>query len=63
MAQLTVKNFRLITEDFENVFCDSKRRSITCLLSEHVSLILKRTKRDTVIIIEKDKKKRIVLPI
>lgn len=55
-------NFKIKNEDFEHVFYDSKLKSITCFLSENVSLILKWTNQDTVIIIAKGKK-RIVLPM
>ena len=61
-AQLDAKSFKLKDEDFESVIYNSKRKSITCALSQNVSLILKRTRYGLAVIIVKGTK-RVFLPI
>ena len=54
-AQLDAANFSLQSDQFQNIYCQFSKCKIICTLDENMYLILKRTKKDDSIILQKGK--------
>ena len=49
------RNFSLQSDQFQNIYCQFSKGRIICTLDENMYLILKRTKKDDYIILQKGK--------
>lgn len=54
-AQLDAVNFSLQSNQFQNIYCQFPKNRIICALDENMYLIVKKTRKDIFVILQKGK--------